>query len=206
MFARITTIDGSPQRVDDAVEFVRSEVVPALDRLEGSRGLGMFIDRSSGHVVVTTAWTSAATRAASAPRIANLRGRALEIMQAPQARIEDFELAVIDRPRPAEPGYWQRVTRFSCAPGDLDLAIDAFRTTALPALELFDGFCSGVLLVDPAHGIGLGSVTFDSHAALVATREQGQAVRTSTLAKAHAAVEEVTELEIAIAGLQPPPS
>lgn len=206
MFARITTIDGLPQRVDDAVDFVRSEVVPALSRLEGSRGLGMFVDRSAGHVVVTSAWSTAATRAASAPKLANLRGEALEILQARQASIEDFELAVIDRPRRAEPGYWQRVTRFSCAPADLDLAIDAFRTTALPALELLDGFCSGVLLVDPARGIGLGSVTFDSHAALASTREQSRAVRGTTLAKAHAVVEDVTELEVAIAGLQPPPA
>lgn len=206
MFARITTIDGSPQRVDDAVDFIRSEVEPALSLLEGSRGLGMFVDRSSGHVVVTSAWSTAATRAASAPKIANLRGKALEILQAQQASIEDFELAVIDRPRPAEPGYWQRVTRFSCAPPDLDLAIDAFRTTALPALELLDGFCAGVLLVDPSRGIGLGSVTFDSYAALAATRNQSQEVRSTTLAKAHAAVEDVIELEVAIAGLQPPPA
>lgn len=204
MFARITTIDGSPKRLDDAVDFVRNEVAPALAGLEGSRGLGMFLDRESGRVVVTSAWTTAATRASSAPKIANLRAKALEILQAEQASIEDFELAVIDRPRPAQPGYWQRTTRFSCAPADIDLAVDAFRTNALPALELLDGFCSAVLLVDTTRGLGLGSVVFDSHDALSASRSASQSVRSSTLAKAHGEIVEVIELEIAIAGLQPP--
>lgn len=205
MFARITTMDGSAQRVDEVIDFVRSEVAPALALLEGSRGLGMFVERSSGHVVITSAWTTAATRAASAPRIANLRSTALQLLQAVQASIEDFELEVIDRPRPAAPGFWQRVTRFSCAPADTDLAIDAFRTNALPALELLDGFCSASLLVDAARGVGLASVTFDSHTALSASRAQSQSVRATTLAKVHGTVEDVIELEIAISGLQPPP-
>lgn len=206
MFARITSMKGSPQRVDDAIAFVRSEVVPALSGLEGSRGLGMFVNRGSGDVVVTSAWTTASARASSAPRIANLRTQALEILAAEQATIEDFELAVIDRPRQAEPGFWQRTTRFSCSPADIDLAIDAFRSSALPSLELLDGFCSGVLLVDPTRGIGLASVVFDSADALAASRVASQSVRTTTLAKAHGVAEDVTELEIAIAGLQPPPA
>jgi predicted ester cyclase/quinol monooxygenase YgiN len=203
VYARVTTVDGDPGRIDAAITFVQETVEPLVRQLQGSLGLAMFVNRTKGRVVVTTAWETAAARAASDTPLSPVRGEASRIMGG-QAKPEEFELAVLDRTRPAEPGFWSRASRLAVPPGRMEQAIASFREQALPGLKSQTGFCGATLLIDRANGTGLATSTWSSRAALEGSRAAADQLRHETADAAGAKVLEVTESQIVIAGITPP--
>jgi len=58
MYARVSTFLGSPGGLDSAVANARDNVVPAMAKVDGFRGLMVLIDRSSGRSMSVTLWDS----------------------------------------------------------------------------------------------------------------------------------------------------
>lgn len=206
MFVRATTIGADPARIAEGIDFVRNSVLPAVNTLPGCLGLSMFVDRDNDLVSVSTAFESEQVRAEADALLTPLRAKATRILGGGTPVTELFELAVIDRLRPAEPGFWSRLTRVTIDPAQADEAVDAYTSSTLHDVQLLPGYCSAVLLTDRARGMGVVSVTFDSRDHLVASRPQAEQIRESGLAKAGAQVVEVRESEIVIAGLRLPQS
>lgn len=204
MFVRATTINADPARLDEGIAFVRDNVVPAVSTLPGNLGLSMFVDRATGTSTVSTAWETEKARADADAVLTPLRAKGTRIIGGGTPVTELFELAVIDRLRPAEPGFWSRITRVTIDPSNIEEAIDAYTSSTLHDLQLLEGYCSAVLLVDRARGLGVVSVTFDSQAHLEASRARAEDIRRTGLEKAGAEVAEVREAEIVIAGLRLP--
>jgi hypothetical protein len=67
MYARVTTIQISPYRVEEAVGVLREQVVPVIQRQNGFKGYLMFVDRSTGKSVNITLWEDEADRQVSGP-------------------------------------------------------------------------------------------------------------------------------------------
>lgn len=206
MFVRATTIHADKTRIDEGIAFVRDRVVPVIDALPGNLGLSMFVDRDSGVVTITSAWESTQARRDSEDQLAELRKGAAQALGDGTPAVELLELAVLDRRRPAEPGFWSRTTRVSIDPHRIDSAIDAYSASTMHDVQLLDGYCSAVLLVDRASGHGAVSVVFDSLRALEASRDRAQSLRDAGTAKAGAEVTEVRESEIVLAGIRMPQS
>lgn len=207
MFVRATTLQADPTRLDEGIAFVRERVLPAAAELPGSLGMSMFVDRASNLVSVTSAWESEQTRVDADQVLTPLRARGARIMGRTQPpATELFELAVLDRRRPAEQGFWVRMTRVSIDPSQVDAAIDAYSASTVHDLGLLEGYCSAVLLVNRVDGLEAVSVTFESKRALEASRTQAESIRTAGLDKAGAQVTEVRESEIVIAGIRMPQS
>ena len=204
MFVRATTINADPARLDEGIAFVRDSVVPAVNALDGNLGLSMFVDRSTGTTTVSTAWQTEKARADADVVLTPLRAKGTRILGGGTPVTELFELAVIDRLRPAEPGFCSRITRVTIDPANVEDAIDAYTSSTLHDLQLLEGYCSAVLLVDRARGLGIVSVTFDNRAHLEASRSQAEDIRRTGLAKAGAEVAEVRESEIVLAGIRLP--
>lgn len=204
MFVRATTITADPARLDDGIAFVRDHVVPAVQTLPGTLGLTMMVDRITGTATVTTAWESERARSEAEEVLSTLRGKAMRLMSGGTPVTELFELAVLDRLRPAQAGFWTRTTRVMIDPQHVDEAVDAYSSSTLHDLQLLPGYCSAVLLLDRARGAGVVSLTFDSRASLDASREQGESIRRAAVEKTGAAVSEIRESEIVIAGLRLP--
>ncbi len=204
MFVRATTIHADLHRLDEGIAFVDDHVRPAVDQLSGSCGLSMFVSRDSGMVTVSTAWESEEQRDAAATVLTPLRAKASRLLGGGMPATELLELAVLDRRRPAQVGFWTRMTRVTIEPSRVETAIDAYTASTLHDVQLLEGYCSAVLLVDRINGHGAVSVTFDSRQALEASREHGQSVREAALAKAGAEMVEIRESEIVIAGLRIP--
>lgn len=97
-----------------------------------------------------------------------------------------------------------RSTRVQVVPADMDLLIDTYRTTSVPALSLVPGFCSTTLMVDRASGIAVSSVTFESRDAMEDSRRQAAEIRRASLEKAHARAIEVLEAQLVVADLRIP--
>ena len=53
---RVIRTKMDPARIDDNIEFFRSEIVPRIKATPGFRGVRNLIDRASGHGVVGTLW------------------------------------------------------------------------------------------------------------------------------------------------------
>ncbi len=96
MYARITTTQMSPYRVDEAIGVVREQVIPAAQQQEGFKGYIMLVDRGTGKNIVITLWEEEKDRECSGPNSGYYRdaiGRVVPFLtEAPL--VEDLELVI----------------------------------------------------------------------------------------------------------------
>ncbi len=76
MYARTTTIEA--HRIDEAVDQVKSSVLPLLDEQEGFKGFTLHVDRSGGKLVGTSYWESREAMEASEDAVKGPREQAAE--------------------------------------------------------------------------------------------------------------------------------
>lgn len=62
MYARVTTIQISPYRLDEAIGILREQVVPAIQQQNGFKGYLMLVDRGTGNSINITLWEEEADR------------------------------------------------------------------------------------------------------------------------------------------------
>lgn len=65
MFARISTFEGQPERVDEMSREAVEHVLPALRRQDGFGGVLAFAERQSGRVLALSLWESEGAMEAS---------------------------------------------------------------------------------------------------------------------------------------------
>ena len=58
MFARMFTIEGRRQQLDEFARAGKEKIIPALRRLDGFEGLPVLANRRSGKILVVTLWES----------------------------------------------------------------------------------------------------------------------------------------------------
>ncbi len=56
MFARVTTIEGSSERIDEVTRYARERVLPAMQGQPGFKGMHLLIDRQNGKALGITLW------------------------------------------------------------------------------------------------------------------------------------------------------
>jgi heme-degrading monooxygenase HmoA len=203
MFARSTTIMGDPARIDAGVAFVRDEVMPGIMKLDGCVGLSCIVDRGAGRLIATSSWATEEAMRASDSQVAGLRERGMDIMQGTLA-VEEWEVAVMHREHQSADGACCRVTWLRTRPEDIDRGIEIYRSQVLPMVEEMDGFCSASLLVDRAGGRACGTSTWDTRAAMEASRLKASALRDETAASGGGEIIEVAEFDLVMAHLRVP--
>ena len=203
MLVRSTVIDSDPSRVDQGIAFVRDRVVPAVAALEGSLGVEMMVNRSTGRTVTSSLWGTRVAMAASGAALATLRHEAAAVLGGiPLA--EEWEVAELYRVRRDRPGFAVRSTRLEYDPGDAEHLVDTFRTTTVPALALLDGFTGAALLIDLDAGTGLAYATFSDRRAMEDGRRAAAEIRRTSIEKAHAHATEIVEGELVLTELHLP--
>lgn len=58
MFARMFTIEGRREQLDEFSRLGENKVLPALQRLDGFEGLLVLANRQNGHILIVTFWRS----------------------------------------------------------------------------------------------------------------------------------------------------
>ena len=204
MYARTTTVRGDPRAVDDGIAFIRNDVWPMVERMDGCIGMSMLADREAGRCIVTSAWASEDALRASADQVQESRRQAAEVLRADAVDIAEWEIAVLHRARPAGDAACVRGTWLDVPAGHVDEMVDAFRMSLLSRLEDLPGFCSVSLLVDRPGSRGVAAVTYEDRAALERTREQGAALREEFSRAMGARITEVAEFDLVMAHLHVP--
>jgi hypothetical protein len=96
MYARVTTIQISPYRLDEAIGVLREQVVPSIQQQNGFKGYLMFVDRSTGKSMNITLWDEEADREITGSNSAYYRdaiGKVVPLLtDAPL--VEDLELVI----------------------------------------------------------------------------------------------------------------
>ena len=102
MYARSTSIRGNISNLDAGIAYVRDEMMPSVKQTDGCVGLSLLADRESGRCIVTTSWADADAMRAATEDVHTIR-----LMQARGAQsldIQEWEIAVMHRERPAGDG------------------------------------------------------------------------------------------------------
>ena len=92
--ARVGSLEGSPNRINDSIKKVRSETLPQVRDLQGNVGAIGLADRKSGRVTVITLWESADAMRKSEQQANRLREQAAGFGDQRIAGVDRYEVAV----------------------------------------------------------------------------------------------------------------
>jgi hypothetical protein len=96
MYARVTTTQYSPYRLDEAIHIAREHTLPAARQQTGFKGYLMLVDRSTGKGITITLWEEAEDREVTGPNSSYYRdaiGRVVPLLEAAPT-VEDLEIAI----------------------------------------------------------------------------------------------------------------
>jgi heme-degrading monooxygenase HmoA len=202
--ARSTTIQAQTSSIDDGIAYMRDELMPELENIDGYVGISLLVDRDSGRCIITAAYESEDAMRAAADKAKELRSQAAERFGGDVQKIEEWEIGVLHRDHQSSEGACVRVVWTRMPPDQAERAIDFYKTAVLPSLEDLEGFCSASLLIDRSTGRGVASTTFDSRDAMERNREQARELRDARTRELGAEVLDVGEFELALAHLRVP--
>jgi hypothetical protein len=189
--------------MDRGITLLRDEIMPAVLGMPGCIGMSMLADRESGRCIVTTAWDSRESMDASAVAVRPMRDRAADALSG-TAQVDEWEIGVLHRDHTSTPGACVRVSWVRSDPETMDRAVEFYKTTLLPEMEQWDGFCSASMLLDRREGLSVSSVTFDSRDAMAAVRDRASRFRDDAMREIGGEIIEVREFDLALAHLRVP--
>jgi hypothetical protein len=92
MFARVTVIQGSPDRYDDGVRIINERALPGAKQIPGLVAAYWALDRSSGKGVTFAIFDSEETLNASEETVRDLRERSVAEAGAQIVSVETYEI------------------------------------------------------------------------------------------------------------------
>jgi hypothetical protein len=95
--ARVSSLEGSPSKIDSSLQKVRSETLPQLHELKGNVGAIGFADRKSGRVTLITLWESPDALRKSEQQADRLREQAAGFGDQRIAAVDRYEVAVAEQ-------------------------------------------------------------------------------------------------------------
>jgi hypothetical protein len=98
MYARVTTIQGSPDRMDDAARHVQEQTLPQLRQMGGFEGFVAFGDRRSGKLMGVAFWESEEALQATEQEVSGVRSGAAETAGGAVAGVEEYEVFAFEAP------------------------------------------------------------------------------------------------------------
>ena len=99
MHARVTTIEGSSERLDEGLREIKEEVLPELQQQDGfSRGSSSLITGQAGKLVGFSLWESEQALQASEEVGERTRRKSAQTMSDTIAGVERYEVALFEVP------------------------------------------------------------------------------------------------------------
>ena len=98
MYARVTTLEGTPDKMDDATCHVREQTLPQLQQMDGFKGFVALGDRQSGKLLGVAFWESEEALQATEEAVSGVRSGAAEAAGGTVAGVEHYEVVVFEAP------------------------------------------------------------------------------------------------------------
>ena len=98
MHARMTTMEGSSERLAEGLREIREDVLPQLQQQDGFKGFVVFDNRQSGELIGFTLWESEQAMQASEEVGERTRRKAAQTMSDTIAGVERYEVALFEVP------------------------------------------------------------------------------------------------------------
>src|SRR5262249_14916156 len=147
MFARVSRGSGSPDKLDENIEFFQTKLLPQIRDLPGFVGAAALGDRASGRGVTVTYWSSAEAMAASEPSATAGRAQTAERGVSMQD-VQRYELVIAERVGPASANVFVRGNELDAAVDKLDDTIAFVRDRVVPTVRSQKGFRALLMGVD----------------------------------------------------------
>ncbi len=96
MYARISVLEGPPDRIDEGLRYVRENVLPQIQQQDGFKGMVALADRQTGKTLGVTFWESEEALRASEEAADKLRGDSAEAMGDEIAGVERYEVGFFE--------------------------------------------------------------------------------------------------------------
>ena len=98
MHARLTTMEGSSERLNEGLREIKEDVLPQLQQQDGFRGFVVFDNRQNGKLVGFSLWESEQAMQASEEVGDRTRRESAETMSDTIAGVERYEVALFEVP------------------------------------------------------------------------------------------------------------
>ena len=92
MYARMSTVQGDPSKIDDAVAVINDKIIPTLKDLKGFTAINFLADRSTGKLVAVAFWQDEAALEGSAEAIGPMRNEVADVVGGKVVGVETYEL------------------------------------------------------------------------------------------------------------------
>ncbi len=204
MYARSTSIRSNPDKLDDGIKYVTDEVLPTIGQSEGCLGLSMLTNRDDGRCIVTTSWRDEQSMRATAEDARTLRHHLEHTLGGEHSDVQEWEIAIVHRDRPAGDGAGAQVTWARIPTNHVDDLLAAYRENLMPKLQELPGFCSLSLMVDRRIGQTVSVTTFENRDAAGLVRRNARFLREQFAQAMGARIVDVAEMDLALAHLHVP--
>jgi hypothetical protein len=96
MFARVTTLEGPPEQIDEALRHVRERVIPRIQQYDGYNGFIALGDRRAGRVLGITLWGSQQALRSTEEEANRLRRESAEAVGQGIVSVESYEVPFLE--------------------------------------------------------------------------------------------------------------
>ena len=98
MHVRLTTIEGSPDRMDEAARHVQEQTLNQLRQMDGFKGFVALGDRQSGRLVGVAFWEDEEALRATEGAVSGVRSGTAEAVGGSVASVEEYEVLAYEAP------------------------------------------------------------------------------------------------------------
>jgi heme-degrading monooxygenase HmoA len=96
VYARVTVVQGSPDKIEQGIESFKSQVLPAVKSVPGYKAAFLLGDRKTGKGMGITLWESEDARRKGGEAVDAARKATIQAMGGSVPPVEEFEVFVAD--------------------------------------------------------------------------------------------------------------
>lgn len=202
---RLSMITADALEFDACLNYLESEVRPALAGEPGSMGLSLLASTAADAAIFGSVWALPEWMTASDDTEAPLRGE-LARRAGGSLTVETYEIPVFERHARMRAGQAVRLARMSVAPSRVDDAIHVVGDTVVPLLTENPGFRSALLFADPGSGHLISETVWLESRTRAASPNVPAIMRTELLDEAHFEAGPVEDYSLAFSTVWDPES
>ena len=98
MFARMSTLEGPPDQMEEGLRYVREQLLPLMQQQDGFKGFIALGDRQSGKLIGVSLWESEQAMHASEEAGDRTRSDSAQAVSGTVAGVERYEVGLFEVP------------------------------------------------------------------------------------------------------------